>query len=561
MKNTCLQEQSQKNLTLPLELLDIGLYKEKSNSSNLVGCDYIIYKALETSSTCLKNQLMRENEFYMLEYLQLIKNPILIDKSNFFDLNIRLRMLCQMSDRDLIGKGKTLMPFWNSLTKEVSSKLLLPTKTDFVDSDSSCLNGYVKSTIQKSWFSTRIQKSLIDQKNYQMTSFQLLQSLLQKTIHYEHVKIEKIGKKPKLKKNVKKKKLLTRTIKLFPNQIQTTKLKQWFGIYRYLYNKSVEYTSKCSDKYSLLQQLRDSFVKDINYTNENQWIKDLPADTRDYAIMEFYNGFQTNIKKRLPFSMKFKSRKDSSCTIPIRIKQMKTKRGNYVFLQHIKTSEPIPELTSEIKIQMNWLGEFYFKIPIEVSICVDNQDTKRIISLDPGVRTFLTGYSSDGKIFHIGENDIGRLARLQHYMFKLNTSGKTKFARRRIQRKINNLVQELHKKISKFLFDNFDIIICPKLNTTQMCRSNNLSRKVKNKMRMLCHCSFIDRLLMKSEFVQNKKVIVPTEEFTSKTCCNCGRLNQTLGMSKTFKCQNCKKEFDRDANGAINILLKTISKQ
>jgi len=353
---------------------------------------------------------------------------------------------------------------------------------------------------------------------------------------------------------------ISRKIKIFPNKYEKNKLKQWFGIYRYIYNQSVSFNNE--NKINIkdtLSTLRNKFVKDNNYISEKTWVKKLPADTRDYAVKEFKTNLSTNLKKKIKFEMKFKSKKVSTCTIEIRRRQFNTLSGNYSFLKNIKTRETIPELISDFKIQMTPLGDFYFIIPMEANI-VENQDNKRIISLDPGVRTFLTGYSSDGYIFHIGENDIGRLARLQHYKFKLQKFGRRKLkARLRLQRNIKNLVLELHKKSTKFLHDNFDIIICPKLDTTQLCRQKKLSRKVKNKLRILSHCAFIERMKMKNNYKKKIKLIIPTEEFTSKTCCNCGNLHKSLGMSKTYHCKKCEKTFDRDVNAALNILLKTIT--
>jgi putative transposase len=51
------------------------------------------------------------------------------------------------------------------------------------------------------------------------------------------------------------------------------------------------------------------------------------------------------------------------------------------------------------------------------------------------------------------------------------------------------------------------------------------------------------------------QVVEVTEEYTSKTCTKCGRINQKLGGSKVFRC-GCGMVLDRDFNGARNILLK-----
>lgn len=39
---------------------------------------------------------------------------------------------------------------------------------------------------------------------------------------------------------------------------------------------------------------------------------------------------------------------------------------------------------------------------------------------------------------------------------------------------------------------------------------------------------------------------------------NCGKINN-VGYSRLYKCNYCKKELDRDLNGAINILQKSIN--
>jgi transposase len=47
----------------------------------------------------------------------------------------------------------------------------------------------------------------------------------------------------------------------------------------------------------------------------------------------------------------------------------------------------------------------------------------------------------------------------------------------------------------------------------------------------------------------------PTEEYTSKTCGNCGMLNHKLGSSETFRCP-CGLVCHRDLHAARNIYMK-----
>ena len=73
------------------------------------------------------------------------------------------------------------------------------------------------------------------------------------------------------------------------------------------------------------------------------------------------------------------------------------------------------------------------------------------------------------------------------------------------------------------------------------------------------HFRFRMFLLHKIREYKYCKVIECTEEYTSKTCGHCGQINDKLGGSKTFRCDLCKVEMDRDANGARNILLKLLT--
>ena len=54
------------------------------------------------------------------------------------------------------------------------------------------------------------------------------------------------------------------------------------------------------------------------------------------------------------------------------------------------------------------------------------------------------------------------------------------------------------------------------------------------------------------------KVINTTEEFTTKSCGCCGKLNDVKG-NKIYKCKYCDYECDRDFNGARNIMIKNLT--
>ena len=128
----------------------------------------------------------------------------------------------------------------------------------------------------------------------------------------------------------------------------------------------------------------------------------------------------------------------------------------------------------------------------------------------------------------------------------------------RANARASNLASDLHFKTIQFLFQRYDVIIAPRLNSSAMLRSgSNLNQTTKRRMAFLSHGTFHRRLLMKAEACG--KVILDLEEHgTSKTCSCCGQINKTLGASKDFKCQRCHFQADRDMNASKNHLLKAL---
>ena len=91
--------------------------------------------------------------------------------------------------------------------------------------------------------------------------------------------------------------------------------------------------------------------------------------------------------------------------------------------------------------------------------------------------------------------------------------------------------------------------------------SKNIAQKIKHKetnrhLLKYAHYSFKQKL----KWVGKKldcKIIDVTEEYTSKTCGNCGHIDNKLKNKKIYDCKKCKKgKVDRDLNGSRNILIK-----
>lgn len=195
--------------------------------------------------------------------------------------------------------------------------------------------------------------------------------------------------------------------------------------------------------------------------------------------------------------------------------------------------------------------------------------TDSVLAIDPGVRTFITGYDPNGNLIEMGtnpqhiEDKIYAISRMQKRL-KQSPKRKREKLRKRIRntyKKIHNSVNDMHHKISKWLSMSYKKILLPSFGTQKMAMKKTITKKSIRQMLNWGHYRF-KQLLKHKMSLSGGEVIDCTEEYTTKTCTKCGRLNHHVGASKRFKCRHndCKFMADRDVNAARNILVKNVHK-
>lgn len=487
------------------------------------------------------------------------------------------------------GHNSAITPFWTDLTMEKSKKLLSCTKEDCVSLDSSLWNTSAKKLLQKSWFTVQQTELKKTTKRNSQKNCQIYQSLKQEIMDLNQEKtkggeinLETEEEQKEDQKSEKAKAGKTIKIRVYPNSDQKRILNRWFDTARWTYNQVVEAIRKGAPRKK--KELRAKCVNNDNFKDQNQWAKETPYDIRDEAMNDVLKAYASNFAlERKEFTIRFKKKKSEHDSIVILSKHWKragifhpTEWGK----EPLKSSQPLPDkLPYDSRLQKTRLGEFYLCIPQPLVIRPDNQGSEnnnqsRIISLDPGNRTFCTGYDPSGKIIEFGKNDKTRIGRLCYALDKLQSKWSQKDVRhnkrykyqkaaRRIRKKIRNLVDEFHKKFSRWLCENYDIILLPIFETQRMVQRRNrkISSKTARSLLTWSHFRFRTRLLHKTREFPNCKVILCNEAFTSKTCGECGHLHQKLGGSKDFVCPNCHQESDRDFNASRNILLRFLTSQ
>lgn len=420
---------------------------------------------------------------------------------------------------------------------------------------------------------------------------------------------------------IKKRKLsepLVRTMKtrIFPNSRQRKILKSWMGTARFLYNKSVELINKNWSEIKELPKKERNYIKPFDtinklmgkgcdFTKERLWLKKTPAYPKSNSIRDAFKARKTCFslmknKRIKKFKLHFRKKKNGGyLTIPKSLVKKNgvfysTKLGNPGYnttdncddnsrgseALKLPKSNPLAKkliadgLKYDCKLILDSIGKYWLCVPYDKE--VDNQNSLEskgeCVALDPGVRTFQSFYSpgqGSTTCGEIGKNDINRIYRLCEHLDALqskkdkaiNSKRKRRYRKAwlRLIQRIKNLVNEVHKKTALFLTRNFKTILLPKFETSQMVgNGRNIGSKTARGMMTWAHYRF-------KEFLRgvcnrtNTTLIDVTEEYTSKTCGQCGNLHPNLGRSKKYVCPACGMKMDRDINAARNIMLKYIS--
>jgi IS605 OrfB family transposase len=268
----------------------------------------------------------------------------------------------------------------------------------------------------------------------------------------------------------------------------------------------------------------------IQHKKNEQWIS---YETEDYPV------FIDSIKTRYWYRTRNHKRKYISY-----LDVMKKTKGRGIELTYDKTKD---YFTLHFPVSSDWFPEDDNRVEKQERLLFKGD---RVIALDPGVRKFMVGYDPKGEMIFVGEDANKELLCLMKHLDTV-TNRKDRII---LWQKIKNLVRELHWKTISFLIENYDLIILPEFPVQKMIKGKKIRRSTKRCMMMFSFYSFKQKLIWKAS-LYNKRVMIVDESYTSKTCGNCGKINDVQG-SETYRCRDCFITMDRDCNGARNIFIK-----
>lgn len=299
-----------------------------------------------------------------------------------------------------------------------------------------------------------------------------------------------------------------------------------------------------------------------------EWTKDTPFQIKGIAIKDAHNAFwktcKANKGKGKPTFFNFRSRKDpvQSCYIP---KSAISENGIYPQIsgKGLGYVESLPESCCDSRLVWK-AGKFYLAVPSKQRVSY-GENQARVVAIDPGVRTFATFYSIDSCGF-LGSADFSRIQRMAYYLDDL-MSRATKAVKQkkkrmmlaglRMRQKVQNLIDELHHKTALFLVKNFDCILLPTFETSQMVGRSGRKIRSQTVRNMLTFAHYRFKQFLKNKaFEQGKAVVDVCEAYTSKTHPQTGEVKQIGGAKKIRLLSG--EWVNRDIVGARNILLRAL---
>ena len=364
--------------------------------------------------------------------------------------------------------------------------------------------------------------------------------------------------------------ILTKKVRLYPNELEEQKLWQSVGTARFIYNwalKRQEENYKNGGKFISDNTLRKEITK--LKKNELSWLNEVSNNVAKQAVKDACNAYK-RFFKGLSNKPKFKSKKKSKKSFYNDNVKLKVKEGNLVLIEKvgwIKTNEQLPIGVKYTNPRISYDNKYWY-----ISVGIEKEEVQEELTyislgIDLGLKNL--AICSDGTIYkninktYVVKKIEKRLKRLQRQVskkYEKNKKGKEYVKTKNII-KLEKQIQQTHRKLANirnnYLHQTTTSIVKTKpyriviedLNVKGMMKNKHLSDAIRKQG----FYEFKRQLEYKCKFRGIKLIIADRFYPSSKTCSNCGKIKKDLKLSdRVYKC-SCGLSIDRDLNASINL--------
>lgn len=343
--------------------------------------------------------------------------------------------------------------------------------------------------------------------------------------------------------------------RILPTKEQEESLLQCGGNARFLWNyalKSNQDYYKETGKFKFYHELAVSLPK---LKEEYTFLKESFSQSLQMVLRQFDKALKDSFKKEKGFpSFKKKMLLNDSFTCP---QKWRLGRG-FVFIPKIGEVKWIKHRTMKGKPKSITIsqdgGKWYCSVLCEYIVPDKAKECDNVVGCDVGLKEFAT--LSDGTIIsnpkHTKQYE-NKLAKEQRKLSKKQKGSKNRFKQRLKVRKIQNKIRDTRKdflhKTSNSIAKNYDGIFVEDLNIKGMMKNHCLAKSIGD----VSWSEFNRQLEYKCKWSFKHYLKIGRFEPTSKTCSNCGCVQEMPLSKRIFDCPDCGISIDRDLNASLNI--------
>jgi len=362
--------------------------------------------------------------------------------------------------------------------------------------------------------------------------------------------------------------------RLYPDSKQRTLINKTFGCTRLVYN---HFLDEC---------VKNGYIKAFDMFNELKglyvdfpFLKEVDSCSLRCAIFNLGDSYKNffNIRNNYPafksrysrqsyrtncIKSSYNGKEYSSIELDLSNHKIKLPKLGFVDIRGYRNLEVINGRIVNATISKETTGKYYVSLIVdEIEVLSSKVKPKSIVGIDLGIKDLVV--TSDGERFanpHELAKKEKRLKRLQRKLSRQirnsNNYFKTKMRIARLYSKIKNSRKHNLINVVNKIVKEHDIIVSERLRVKDMSNNHNLA---KNILDASFHklCTLLDwKCKLQGKYYYQVDSYFPS----SKKCSHCdNKTDKTNDLSiRSWICEECGCENDRDLNASINIMFEGI---
>lgn len=347
--------------------------------------------------------------------------------------------------------------------------------------------------------------------------------------------------------------------RFYPTSEQAQLLAQTFGCTRFVYNYVLRWRTDAffqrQEKVGYLEA--NAALTRLKRSGEFPWLNEVSCIPLQQCLRHQQSAFKNFFAGRTKYPA-YKSKKHRQSAEFTR--SAFSYRDGKLYLAKSRTpldirwSRPLPSEPSTVTVSRDSAGRYYVSCLCEFEFEA-LPVTPKMIGIDLGLKDLFV--TSDGE--RIGNprhtaKYAARLAKAQRRLSKKKLGSKNRSKARlkvaRIHAKISDCRMDRLHKLSRRLINENQVVCVESLAVKNMIRNPRLSKSIAD----VGWGEFARQLEYKGEWAGRQVVAIDRWYPSSKRCSCCGHTLVRLPLDiRSWTCQECGTEHDRDVNAAINI--------